>query len=179
MLVIQDKQVHQVAQVRWVTLVHQVLHCQVNEEKRVFLAQLVCFLVLSVVICFSLACSFRYSGSTRSSRCQRRTRYNSIIDYILKVSTVFICRSSCTTKSSVISWPTRRKRWSWFPRHSRITRLTSKFSFFFDEECSSLICIYFCKGSKWFTRFTRHTRNERWCRSTRSSRHSRSKRHYR
>jgi len=41
MLAIQVNQAHQVVQVQWVTLVHQVLHFPVKKVKRVFQAQLV------------------------------------------------------------------------------------------------------------------------------------------
>jgi len=47
MLVIQVNQVHQVAQAQWVISVHQVLHFQVKEVKRVFQVQSV-FLVHKV-----------------------------------------------------------------------------------------------------------------------------------
>ncbi len=77
MLVIQANQDHQAAQVQWVILVHQVLHFQVIEVKRVFQVQLVSTLNIYILF-FYYIFLHRYSRPARHPRCQRRTRYKSI-----------------------------------------------------------------------------------------------------
>lgn len=154
MLVTLDNQVHQAVLVQWVILVHQVLHFQVKEEKRVSQVLLVRVVVFFQTWYNIIYFSNRYSWSTRFTRCERRTRY--VYDIIEQqfLYSCFVFRSTSTTRYHINARRTWRKRWSRSIRYSRFTRpssMTYLERLFTDLSFDTFL------GSEWFTRLTRIT----------------------